>query len=396
MPHAGISGTYDTGLATSRVSDTGQLSSGASYGYTVNWGISGTHHWRHTDLAMDYSGSVNGYAQTTAYNSVNQNMMLGVGHQFTKHMHLSLRESAGMSSRNYAIGGYSETTPFDPASSYIPRTDFFDNRTVYATSTVDLTIQKTARLSFNFNGTGFLNNRQSHSLTDAWGLLGGADVQYRFSRRTTIGAMYTYQHFYYQGTGGGTDAHYAAGSYSIALGRTWEFSANAGAMRIESKFIQIQQIDPVIVALLGVTSTQQIAYNLRYTPAAAGRISKRMRRGVAYISASRGITPGNGLFLTSVTNAVLGGYSYTAFRRWSTNFQAGYVNAASEGFYGGTYGNTTASVSTGRQLGRHFNVSASYTARKYQSGDYSRYNRRIDTVALTLGYSPGELRLAAR
>jgi hypothetical protein len=38
----------------------------------------------------------------------------------------------------------------------------------------------------------------------------------------------------------------------------------------------------------------------------------------------------------------------------------------------------------------------SYTVRSYSSGDYSSYNRRVGTATISLGFSPGEVRLAPR
>lgn len=396
VPHISVSATYDTGLANTIVSNSGQIANFSSTGYTVAWGVSGNHHWRHTNLGLDYSGSVNFYAQQTAYNSINQNLLFSVGHTFSKHLILSLRESAGIFSRNYVIGGLSETTPFDPSTSYIPNTDYFDNRTIYVTTAADLTIQKSRRLSFNLGAQSFINNRESHALASAWGVEAQGDVQYRVSRMATVGVLYQYLHFGYSQTFGGTDVHGVAGSYSVRLSKFWEASGYAGWMRVESKFIQSQPVDPVIAILLGITSAPQVRHTVVYSPRVAGRLARTFRRGVAYVSGGRGVTAGNGLFLTSLMTTVFGGYSYNGFRRWSLNAQVGYMSATSEGNIEGTYGSTVVTVSAGRSLGRYVNMTANYSRRRYDSPQYANYNRWIDTAVFTLGFSPGVVRLAAR
>ena len=216
-PFVEFGGVYDTGLSGVFLNSNGQLGSTASFGMTISGGVSGVHSWKHTKISLDYHGSASHYAKTTYYDSAEQSLMLGMTHQFTRHITLALRETAGQFSRSYGLPALSQAVLFDPSSSYIPASDFYDNRTIYASSQADLTIQISTRLSFNLGGDFFLNRRRSTALYGATG--GGArgDVQYRLSSRSTIGGGYTYSHYAFHDIFSGSDLHSFIATYGIRL-----------------------------------------------------------------------------------------------------------------------------------------------------------------------------------
>jgi hypothetical protein len=392
-PFLEVTGVYDTGLTGVAVNSQGDLGNTATFGEQFTAGISGTHSWQHTSVGLDYRGSLYHYNKTTYYDGADQTFMLGVTHQFTRHTKLALRESAGMFSRNFGLPGLPQTVPFDPGSSYVPTTDFFDNRTIYLSTQADFTWQKSARLSFNIGGDGFLARRRSSALYGATG--GGArgDMQYRLSARSTVGAAYTYTHFEYRGVFSGTDLHGIAATYGVRLTRWWEFTGYGGFMRAETKFLQSVRVDPAIAALIGASTGAVIIHRIDYIPNVSGRLSRIFRRGVAYVSAGHTMTPGNGLFLTSATTSASTGYSYTGLRRWSFNIQAQYDRAKSLGNVLGYYGNISGTASASRQLRYGLHAIASFSARQYQSPDFTKYNRLIYSARLGLGFTPGDIPL---
>jgi len=237
-PFVEVAGVYDTGLAGVAVNAQGQLGNEASMGLEVTGGISGIHSWKHTKIGLDYRGSVRRYLHTTSYDSTDQSLMLGISHQFSRHVSVTLNENAGLYSRSFGLSGLPQTVPFDPATTYAPTTDFFDNRTEYLSTQANLVIQKTARLSFSLGGDGFLVRRSSSALYGVTGATAHADVQYRLTRRSTIGANYEYVHFDFIGVLSGTDVHMVSGVYSVRLSRWLEFSGSGGVARAETRFIQ--------------------------------------------------------------------------------------------------------------------------------------------------------------
>jgi hypothetical protein len=394
-PFVEFSGAYDTGLTGVAINSQGQLGSTVSAGMAVSGGVSGVHTWKHTKIGLDYRAGMSHYLKTTYYDSAEQSLMLGVTRQLTRHTTLALRESGGQFSRGYGMPYLSQAVPFDSSASYIPTSDFYDNRTIYASSQADLTMQKSARLSFNLGGDGFLARRRSSALYGVTGAGARGDAQYRLSSRTSIGAGYTYAHYAYRGVFSGTDLHGFVATYGIRLTKALEFSAYGGVMRAETKFVQNVAIDPAIAALIGASTGTAIVHRIDLVPNVVGRLSQTFSRGVLYLSAGHTVMPGNGLFLTSETTSANAGYTYTGRRSWSFSTQAGYDHAKSVGNVLGYYGGITGSLSASRQLMRSVHAVASFNVRKYQSPDFNLYNRLIYTVRVGIGFAPGSVPLRA-
>jgi hypothetical protein len=392
-PFIELGGIYDTGLSGVGVNSQGQLGNEASFGLELTVGISGTHSWRHTKIGLDYRGSIQRYAQTTSLNSSNQSLMLGIVHQVSHHVSLTLNENLGLYSQNFGFQGLSSTVPFDPSTTYAPTTDFFDNRTEYFSTQANLIIQKTARLSFSMGGDGVEVRRSSSALYGVIGASAHADVQYRLTRRSTIGADYSFTHYDYIGVLSGTDMHAVEGVYSVRLSRWLEFSGSGGLARAETRFIQNVPIDPAIAALIGTPEGTVLLDRIDHFTILNGRLSRTFPKGVAYISGGRGVTPGNGLFLTSVMDTAMAGYNYTGLRRWSFGVAAGYQRANSIGNVIGTYGGPTGTVTASRQIIRNVHGIASFSARQYSSASFALYNRLIYDARIGVGYSPGDVPL---
>jgi hypothetical protein len=392
-PFVELDAVYDTGLSGVAVNAQGQLGNEASAGLELTAGISGVHSWKHTKIGLDYRGSVRRYLHATSYDSTDQSLMLGITQQLSRHVALSLNEDAGLFSRSFGLPGLAETVPFDPSTTYAPTTDFFDNRTEYLSTQANLIFQKTARLSFSMGGDGFIVRQSSSALYGVTGASAHADVEYRLTRRSTIGANYTYTHFDFIGVLSGTDMHTVTGVYSVRLSRLLEFSGSAGLARAETRFIQNVPIDPAIAALIGTPEGTVLLDRIDHFKIFNGRLSRTFPTGVAYISGGRGVTPGNGLFLTSVTDTAFAGYNYTGLRRWSLGLSAGYNRAQSIGNVLGTYGGVTGTLTASRQIVRNVHGVVSFSARKYTSVDFSLYNRLIYDVRVGVGYSPGDIPL---
>ena len=392
-PFLEFDGVYDTGLAGVAVNANGQLGTTASPGVVLNGGISGMHSWKRTKIGLDYHGSVSDYTKTTYYDSTEQSLLLGITHKFSRHVALALRESAGLFSRNYGLPSLSQTVPFDSSASFIPASDFYDNRTIYASSQADLTIQQTSRLSFNFGGDGFLTRRRSSALYGVTGAGARGDVQYRVSSHSTIGAGYTYTHYAYHGVFSGTDLHGAVATYGIRFTKTLEFSGYGGFMRAETKFEQDVPIDPAIAALIGTSVGAVVVHRIDYVPNVVGRLSLTLSRGVLFLSGGHTVTQGNGLFLTSEATTANAGYTYTGRRHWSFAAQAEYNHAKSVGNVLGYYGDVGGTMSVSRQMAHSIHAIMSFSARQYQSPDFVLYNRLVYTVRLGIGFTPGDIPL---
>jgi hypothetical protein len=390
-PYVDITSTYSTGLAGVMVTTSGQLATSTGYGITIIGGISGIHRWRHTKVALDYHGSLYYFKPAAAYNNGDQSLMVGISHQFTRHTMLSLRETVGVSSIDTGLPAVTTAAPFDPTTSYIPNTDFFDNRTIYLSSQADFTVQQSARLSFDFGGDFFLNRRSSTALYGVTGESARGDVQYRLTRNSTIGFDYSYYHYGYHDIFSDADIHTFNGTYAVRLSRRLEFSGYAGVARSESTFVQSVPVDPIITELFGITSTTAVVHSVNYLPNINARLSQTFYRGVLYVGGGHTVTPGNGLFLTSYVTRFTAGYNYSGIRRWSFSAQGEYDRGDSISNVTGIYGDYGGGLTVSRQVSRFFHVLFSFSGLKYDSPSIQQYNHTVYNVNAGFGFSPGDV-----
>ena len=393
-PFVEITGVYDTGLAGVGVVDAqGNLGNAAAEGIELTGGVSGSHRWQHTSIGLDYSGSFRHYTQKTYYDGSDQSINFGLTHQMSRRMRFTLRESAGIFSRDFGLISLQQAVPFDPSTAYIPATDFFDNRTLYMSTQADMTYQRTARLSFNLGGDYFAVHRRSAALYGTTGEAVRGDVQYRMGRYTTIGANYEFTRFAFSKGFGDSNIHTASGSYSVRISRTVEFSGYAGIAYIETKFIQSIRLDPIIAAIIGQGQATSVIYRTDLAPNVGGRLSRSFHNGVFSINAASGVTPGNGLFLTSkMTNASVN-YAYTGLRYWSASASAGYNHNTAISNVNGTYKGYSAGIHVSRSLARSLHFVSGFDVRQYDSSDYSRYHRLIYRARIGIGFAPGNIPL---
>ena len=396
-PYFEISAIYDTGLTGAGLNAQGELGSTSSPGVQFAGGISGNHSWRHTTIGLSYHGDINHFEKATYFDTSDQSLLLSVKHQFTRHIYLDLRESAGMFSTDSGLSALQQAISYDPAQSTLPTTDFFDNRTLYLSTQADLIYQRSARLSFDFGGDGFIDRRRSTALYGVTGASARGDVQYRISRRSTIGANYTFTHYSFTRVFSGTYIHGFSGTYAITLTRHLEFTGYAGVSHVDNTLEQLVPVSPVIAAILGITSGLAVSHTLSYVPNGSGRLSNQFHNGVAYISGGHTITPGNGLFLTSTQTNAAAGYTFTGARRWSLGASVIYTKAETVGEtvggVSGAYGGTSVSVSASRLLAKSMHVVAAFYANRYDSSNFALYNRTIYSMRLGFGWTPGDIPL---
>ncbi|MGA3235667.1 MAG: hypothetical protein ABSG03_05170 [Bryobacteraceae bacterium] len=396
-PYFEISGIYDTGLTGAGLNAQGELGTMSSPGIQFAGGISGNHSWRHTTIGLSYRGDINHFTKATYYDASDQSLLLSIKHQFTRHIYLDLRESAGMFSTDSGLSALQQAISYDPAQSSLPTTDFFDNRTIYLDTQADLVYQRSARLSFDFGGDGFINRRRSTDLYGVTGASARGDVQYRLSRRQTIGANYTFTNYTYTRVFSGTYIHSFSGTYAIQLTRHLEFTGYAGVSHIDNTIEQLVPVSPAIAAILGITSGLAVSHTVTYVPNGSGRLSEQFHNGVAYVSGSHVVTPGNGLFLTSISTNATAGYTFTGVRRWSLGATVLYTNAQTVGEtvggVTGAYGLTSITLQASRLIAKSMHVVAAFSANRYDSPDFALYNRTIYSARLGFGWAPGDIPL---
>ena len=394
-PYANLSADYTSGLSSLQPGSQGTtLGNTSSWGASLSYGVSGTHSWKHTKVGVDYAGSIHHYANSTYGGLGNHSFLLSLSHQFSPHTSFSLRNDVSLSSQPFALPTLPQTVTFDPASTYNPTTDFYNNRTISLGTFATLTLQKSTRLSFSFGGQTNLVERQGGvGLYSTTSVGANGDAQYRLTGHTTVGALYSYTHFEYHGTFNATDVQSASVTYATSFSRSLEFSGFGGVSKSESKFLENVPLSPALAALIGLTNGVVINYNHTYHPNFNARLSRTFPRGVVFLSSSYSVTPGNGLFLTSTALTSSAGYSYAGLRVWSLGATATYLRANSIGNVTGGYGDINGGLSASREVCRFLHLTFSMALMKYESPSFTGYNRLTYSGNLGLAFAPGKIPL---
>ena len=158
-----------------------------------------------------------------------------------------------------------------------PASLLFDNRANYLQSSLDVNYLKSERTVFTFGGEGFGIWRKASGLIGMEGYDLHGTIRHRLSLRTTIGVTYQHAHYDYPKAFGESDIDMYSGNYATQFGRYWTLSAKAGVYKAEVIGLQQVAVDPVIAALLGVSTTVRTFYKKTVFPLHAPAKRSRSR-----------------------------------------------------------------------------------------------------------------------
>ncbi len=384
--YAGIGGSYNNG---SIPIDTGSGSPDQQvlYGGTVNGGLTGSHSWKNSSIGIDYRGDYRRYSRHSYADGSEQAIDLQYTWQATRRMIFHVTAVGGTSTN--ANGGFiTPTSVLDSNLIGIPTNNIFDNRTSYVQTSVGLTYRQSSRLNFTLSGDGFTVHRASKALVGVNGYRATAQVTYRVSRRDQFGVGYNFTHFSFPRAFGASDLHGVSGNYGRKLAPGLDITFSGGIYRIETLGANQVTLSPEVAEILGQVSGYQAIYRINYVPQYSGALTYARGRSTFTGSAGAGVTPGNGVYLTSRSLNAGVGYSYSGIRKVTLSFSAGGSQFSSvfqtlqhyRNYYGG--GAATYSVS------RHLSTSLQTDFRTFS---INGTNRPAYSVSLGIYWSPTEV-----
>jgi hypothetical protein len=390
------SGVYDTGIAPFAVDSHGNLIRiNGAYGEQLDFGGYGTHVWRTVKLGLDYRGDVYNYVNASTQDGSTHNLSLGLTYQKSRRLAFDLREIAGTTNLGYGVPGYygSGSTASDTNFVSSPTSLLFDNRIYYIQSTMDMTFIQSARTSYTVGGDGFAVRRDAQGLSGVNGYNLRGSVQYRVSKRKTIGLTYQHIHFDFPPAYGQSDVNELEAVYSAGIGRRWTFSVSAGAFQAEVQGVHQVVLNPVIAALLGTSVGSQAFYLKTTSPSGTVHLNGHYRTSTFGLTGGRTVMPGNGLYLTSSQTLGQLFYSYTGIRKWNFGITGGY--SALDGLGQGlqTYGSLTGGVGITYALTHSLHIVSRYDIRR-QSISAIGYLQTGNRVTFGLSFSPGNIPLS--
>lgn len=394
--------TYTVGLLNGPVpTNTGATTSGtvpnsSSYGALAGFNFRGRHSWRRDELGLDYSVNYSKYASAYAYNGANQILNLDYTHFFSQHLELHLVESASILSQNGTLINPLAEPGVTIASVNLaasPTVQPLDSTTRQSTSQVGLTWQKTARLSFNYQVSLFGVDRTGTQLTGDSGYQGLTDVNYRLTRKTTVGVYYSYVQYVFSHHFSDSDTHTVGLIYSYALGKSIQLRTRVGISSVENKAFTQVAIAPAIAALVGQSFGIVDSYSRRNTSDISGQFIKDFgQRRTASISYAHGVAPGNGAILTSTQQVVSASYGMLLLRRYTLT--AGLGQSTLTGTLA-AYGKTVsdyANVSVSRLLPHNLTANLAFSYRTYSYSMIPNIQPQY-VISSTVSWGPGESKL---
>jgi hypothetical protein len=390
--YAEVTGVFDSGLVPLITNAQGNLVNvGGAYGVETGFGVIGTRRWKRDKLSLEYKGAYRQYSVNDVSQGLDQFLNLAYSRRLTERLTLDLKDIAGTTSLANGAFSYLPLTNTDLFA--LPANELFDIRTNFAQSRVDATWQQTARLSFGFGGEGFVVRRSSLLLAGLNGYDARANAAYRLTNRQTLSGDYNYTYYDFQRAFGNARLQSVSLGYSIGLSRKYDFSLRAGGIRIDSLGIIQVPIDPAIAAIVGENYANVTSARTIYAPLGEARLIRRFDRSSLMLDYAMGVSPGNGLYLTSRQTSATAGYSYTGYRRWTFALNSGYSELSSVGQTLGKYTNVQGGTGVTYKVGRETHIQFRYDYRHYTTQN-TFYQKDSNRVSLGLAFSPGETPLA--
>jgi hypothetical protein len=320
----GLSNIYDTGVTKQVTADGSLGASSPLTGIQLTGTFAGRRYFHRDQVSVSYSGNLSQYSGVGGYNGSNQSIAADYSHVVSRHISVNLSATGSLLSQNSILSnpvvGPESVANINLASS--PNIQIYDTGAKQFSPQVDVIWQKSYRLSFSAGASYFAIIRSSPLLLGTSGEQARGDVNYRLTRKMTVGAYYSFSHYVYPHGFGNSDINTVGLIYSYALSRTLQVRFRGGVSRIESLGLETVQIDPAIAVLLGRSSGTIDAYLVRRTSDISAQVVKDFRGGSTLsLSYASGVSPGNGVFQTSEQTSISANFSAKVLRTYT--IQAG-------------------------------------------------------------------------
>ena len=245
-------------------------------------------------------------------------------------------------------------------------------------------------MSVSIGGGWFGIVRDGAGLTGQTGYQAQADLNYRITKRTTVGTYYSTTFYRYSQKVAVSDAHTNGVLFSTALDRSTEIRLRAGLTRFENRGLTRVRIDPEIARLLGtsVGVVDEYRRNL-YTELSGELVRDFHRHRTATMSYSRSLAPGNGLILASVQQSAGIGYNMLSFRRYATSAGVGWSTLSSAVQTAEKYETKFVFFGISRPVGRYVTSTLRFDYRRFAITSALGTPDQI-RVSMGFSWSPGD------
>ncbi|MBC7926769.1 MAG: hypothetical protein H7039_14025 [Bryobacteraceae bacterium] len=326
--HVGTTYRYETGLLFPIIADGERVFGTSDSGYSLNAGVYGGHDWKNDSVGVDYRGDYRRQVSRSQFNGSNHAISIDYSHRQGRRWIFFVRETGGTTNR--AFGGFaSPAFPSNDTGQGIPLAELFDIRTNFAQSSAYATYEKSGRTSFTFGGQGFFVRRENLSLINTQGYSLRASVSHRLDRSNTLSLEYQYLRYEFPRLQASTNTQGVLVRFKRRLTQSISADVGGGFYQLDSIGTATVTVSPEVAAILGRPTTRATFNRSSILPNVDARLTYGQERGAANFTVTSGVSPGNGVFITSNRTTVSGGYSYTGIRRAAVGLNAGYTRSGS-------------------------------------------------------------------
>ena len=149
-------------------------------------------------------------------------------------------------------------------------------------------------------------------------------------------------------------------------------------------------MDPAVAQLLGIASTLEVYYRQNRVPSILATLTHNWRYAAWSVNYTRGVSGGNGVYLTSRMENISTNFSYTGIRKWSFSVNVAHSRLATLGTTYSGYSQYYGSSSLSYALTRTINLSASYTYRHADTSNHA-FQRNSSWTSFSIYFSPGDV-----
>jgi hypothetical protein len=134
-------------------------------------------------------------------------------------------------------------------------------------------------------------------------------------------------------------------------------------------------------------------YRVNWLPLGDAALTRAFRRSSLSMHYTRGVTPGNGVYLTSRVETILAAYSYSGIRRWNLGVSGGRDTLDSLTQTIGKYAGSTAGGGATYNVTGALHLITRFDFRHYDVSQ-TVFRRNSYRASIGIGFSPGEIPLS--
>lgn len=332
---ASVNGSYDSSILGYSINSDGQFQPRTAYGVDLGAGLFGRKNWRRSYVGVNFGANYSHYGGGSFFNGFNQQLDLSAGTMLGRKWQLVSQIGAGTSNRFLGGPTVFQASEFEFLAA--PTAELFDSRAYFFGNTTSAIYNISRRQSVRFSGNMSTVRRRARGLVDMKSYGASGDWMTRLSRRSSIGVSYTFTHYDFEKVFGETDAHIVGLHFSRSFGRAWSLSLALTGASQSTVGVRTVALDPVLSQILGRPTGAEVFETNNLTYGYTGSIARNFRRSTLGVTAQRAIVPGNGYFLTSISQGFSVYANHTLTRELALTGTFGYNKMVSLGFASGDF-----------------------------------------------------------